>query len=149
MNCLIRDGTDADVPVILGLLYDLGRPKPQEDADVDLFRKRLMGYIMDPDKYVLVAEIDDVKIVGMMSMILLPRLNQKTPEMYIPEMVVLPEYRGMGIGEKLVDKCAHIAGKKECHRMRLESGNQRTDAHGFYKNLGFKQSALFFERNPK
>lgn len=147
MNCAIREGTDADIPVILGLLYDLGRPKPQEDSDVDLFRRRVKGYIHDPDKVVLVAEIDDVKIAGMISVFFLPRLNQKGLEMYIPELVVLAEYRRMGIGEQLVNKCARLAEKKGCHRMRLESGNRRAKAHDFYKNLGFSQSALSFDKS--
>ena len=147
MNYAIREGTDADIPVILGLLYDLGRPKPQEDSDVDLFRRRVKGYIRDPDKAVLVAEIDDVKIVGMISMLFLPRLNQKGLEMYIPELVVLAGYRRMGIGEQLVDKCARLAEKKGCHRMRLESGNQRAESHDFYKNLGFNQSAMSFDKS--
>ena len=147
MNCAIREGTDTDIPIILGLLYDLGRPKPQEDSDVDLFRKRVKGYIRDPDKVILVAEIDDVKIAGMASMLFLPRLNQKGMEAYVPELVVLAEYRRMGIGEQLLDRCACLAEKKGCHRMRLESGNQRAGAHDFYRNLGFGQSALSFDKN--
>ena len=146
MNCTIREGTDTDIPVILGLLYDLGRPKPQEDSDVDLFRKRVKGYLGDPDKAILVAVIDDVKIVGMASMLFLPRLNQKGTEAYIPELVVLAGYRRMGIGEQLIDRCTRVAEKKGCHRMRLESGNQRAETHDFYKNLGFDQSALSFDK---
>lgn len=146
MNYTIREGSDTDIPVILGLLYDLGRPKPKEDSDVDLFRSRLRGYIADPDKAVFVAEIDDVKIVGMVSILFLPRLNQRGLEMYIPELVVLEGYRRMGIGEQLVDRCACLAEKKGCHRMRLESGNHRSEAHDFYMNLGFDQSAMSFEK---
>ena len=35
----IRTASRKDIPIILGLLYDLGRPKPQKDSDVDTFRK--------------------------------------------------------------------------------------------------------------
>jgi len=34
-----------------------------------------------------------MKIVGMASMIFLPRLNRDTMEMYIPELVVLEKYQ--------------------------------------------------------
>ena len=39
--------------------------------------------------------------------------------------------------------------EKKCHRIRLESGNQRKDSHKFYEHLGFEQSALSFTLNPE
>ena len=146
-NVTIRDATDKDIPIILGLLYDLGRPKPQQDSDVDSFRKLVKNYIQDSDKKLLVAVLDDVKIVGMISMILLSRLNRDTLEMYIPELIVLEKHQGQGIGKKLITSCITYATKKKCHRIRLESGNQRTNSHEFYKHLGFEQSSLSFTKN--
>ncbi len=35
----IRRASDNDIPIILGMLYELGRLKPQIDSDVDVFRK--------------------------------------------------------------------------------------------------------------
>jgi len=146
-NIAIRDATDKDIPIILGLLYDLGRPKPQQDSDVDSFRKLVRTYMEESDKKLLVAILDDVKIVGMISMMLLSRLNRNTLEMYIPELIVLEKYQGQGIGKKLITSCIAFATEKKCHRIRLESGNQRTNSHEFYKYLGFEQSSLFFTKN--
>jgi GNAT superfamily N-acetyltransferase len=67
--------------------------------------------------------------------------------MYIPELVVLEKYQKQGIGKKLIDSCITLAKEKKCHRIRLESGNQRKESHQFYKNLGFEQSALSFTNN--
>ena len=92
MNIVIRIASDNDLPVILGLLYELGRPKPQKDSDVDTFRKLVKKYVTDSDKKIFVAVIDDIEIVGMVSMMLLPRLNQTSLELYIPELVVLEKY---------------------------------------------------------
>jgi hypothetical protein len=75
-NVTIRDASDKDIPLILGLLYDLGRPKPQKDSDVDTFRKLVSNYVIDSDKKILVAAFDDMEIVGMISVIFLPRLNR-------------------------------------------------------------------------
>ncbi len=146
-NVTIRDASDKDIPLILGLLYDLGRPKPQKDSDVDSFRKLVKEYVADSDKQILVAVLDDVKIVGMISMMFLPRLNRDTLEMYIPELVVLEKYQKLGIGKKLINSCIALAKEKKCHRIRLESGNQRTESHQFYKHLGFEQSAFSFTLN--
>ena len=143
----IRKASKNDIPVILGLLYELGRPKPQKDSDVDNFRKLASKYVRDSDKQVFVAIHDDVDIVGMVAIMFLSRLNHASQEMYIPELVVTEEYQRNGIGKMLVDHCINLAKEKKCHRIRLESGNQRTESHQFYKKLGFEQSSLSFSNN--
>ena len=146
-NIIIRTASEKDIPILLGLLYDLGRPKPQEDTDVDIFRNLVKKYVADLDKTILVAEFDDIEIVGMMSIVFLPRLNRSTLELYVPELVVLEKYQNQGIGKKLINSCIDLAKEKKCHRIRLESGNQRKESHQFYKHLGFEQSALSFTKN--
>ena len=143
----IREASTNDIPIILGLLYDLRRPKPQKDSDVETFRKLVSKYVKDSDKTILVAELDGMKIIGMVSVMYLPRLNQSTLEIYIPELIVLQKYQNRGIGKKLINFCITLAKKKKCHRIRLESGNQRKDSHEFYKHMGFEQHALSFTLN--
>ena len=142
---MIRDATEQDISDILLLLYELGRPKPK-DSDTYTFENLLTQYITDSDKQILVA-IDESKIIGVVSMIFLPRLNRTTNEMYIPELVVLKKYQNQGIGKKLINQCIVISKDKKCHRIRLESGNIRQESHQFYKHLGFEQSALSFTLN--
>ena len=146
-NVAVRTSSEKDIPVLLGLLYDLGRPKPKKDPDVEIFRKSVIKYVKDSDKTILVAEIDDIQIVGMVSVMFLQRLNQLTLEMYIPELVVLEKYQNHGIGKKLINSCIALAKEKNCHRIRLESGNQRKESHQFYKHLGFEQSAFSFTKS--
>lgn len=146
-NITIKEASEKDIPIVLGLLYELGRPKPQKDSDVDSFRKLVKKYLIDSDKQIRVAILDDTKIVGMISMMFLSRLNRDTPEMYIPELVVVEKYQNQGIGKKLINSCISLAKENHCHRIRLESGNQRKESHQFYKHLGFDQSALSFTKN--
>ena len=146
-NVTIRIASNNDIPIILGLLYDLGRPKPQKDSDVEIFRKLVTKYVKDLDKTILVAELDDMKIVGMISIVFLSRLNRSTLEMYIPELIVLEKYQNKGIGKKLINSCIVLAKEKKCHRIRLESGTLRKDSHQFYNSLGFEQSAISFTKN--
>jgi ribosomal protein S18 acetylase RimI-like enzyme len=144
---IIREFSTKDIPIILGLLYDLGRPKPQKDSDVDTFRNLVTKYLKDSDKTILIAELDDMKIAGMVSVMFLHRLNQTTLEMYITELIVLEKYQNQGIGKKLINSCITLAKEKKCHRIRLESGAQRIKSHQFYKHLGFEQSAHSFTKN--
>jgi len=144
----IRSANEKDIAVILDLLYELGRPKPQKDSDVEIFEKLVRAYLKDPDKEILVAE-HDTDIVGIVSIMFLSRLNRDLVEMYIPELVVTKSYQNQGVGKKLVNACIELAKKKKCHRIRLESGIQRKESHIFYKNLGFEQSALSFGKDLK
>ena len=57
-DVLIRTAADKDIPMILALLYELGRPKPQNDSDFDMFRKLVKNYVTDSDKSVFLAEIE-------------------------------------------------------------------------------------------
>lgn len=147
-NVSIRSANEKDIVVILDLLYELGRPKPQKDSDVKIFEKLVRAYLKDPDKKILVAE-HDTDIVGIVSIMFLSRLNRDLVEMYIPELVVTKSYQNQGVGKKLVNACIELAKKKKCHRIRLESGIQRKESHIFYKNLGFEQSALSFGKDLK
>jgi len=146
-NIAIRESTYDDIPSLLELLYELGRPKPQKDNDLEKFTALLKNYMQDDDKKILVAQIVNSKIIGMISIVFLSRLNQNTSEMYIPELIVSQNYHSKGIGKKLLNFSIKFGKEKKCHRMRLESGNQRIESHKFYKHLGFEDSSIFFTKN--
>ncbi len=146
MTISIRPAKKNDIPLVLDLLYELGRPKPEKDSDMDSFRNLVKKQISDSDKTILIAERNDVNVVGMVSVIFLPRLNQLQPEMYIPELIVTEKYRNQGIGTSLINSCISLAKQKECQKIRLESGNQRNETHQFYKNLGFESKSLSFTK---
>ena len=67
--------------------------------------------------------------------------------MYIPELIVTEKYQKKGVGTRLIDACISLAKEKKCHKIRLESGIQRKEAHHFYKNLGFESKSLSFTKN--
>ncbi|MFQ5496276.1 MAG: GNAT family N-acetyltransferase [Nitrosopumilus sp.] len=145
-NVIIREFFDKDIHMILELLYELGRPKPEKDSDVQTFSKLVKKYLDDSDKKILVAYLDGIEIAGMVSAVLLPRLNHSTLELYIPELIVRQKYQNQGIGRKLINSCISLGQEKNCHRIRLESGNKRKESHQFYKNMGFQQSGLSFTK---
>lgn len=145
-NMEIRRCLETDIPEILELLYELGRPKPKNSIEKESFRHTIEKYISDSDKEIMVA-VDDGKIFGMISMMILPRLNHATAEMYVPELVVSEKYRGKGVGKKLINSCILLSKSRKCHRIRLESGNVRKESHKFYEHLGFEQKSLSFSLN--
>jgi ribosomal protein S18 acetylase RimI-like enzyme len=87
-----------------------------------MFEKLVIQYLRQ--KQLTIAEIDS-EIVGVIGMILVPRLNQTKMELYIPELVVSSNYRKMGIGKALINHAISVTKKKKCYRIRLESGHAR------------------------
>ena len=146
MDISITKATEKDIPSILELLYELDRPIPIDDKEIKAFQNKVKDYFSDSQKIIFLAK-QDSKSIGLVSVILLRRLNRTKLEMYIPELIVTKELRHSGIGKKLIQHCIAFAKKKGCYRIRLESGNQRKESHQFYKNLGFEQSALSFAMN--
>jgi ribosomal protein S18 acetylase RimI-like enzyme len=142
----IGSATKNDISEILELLYEMKRPKPKTRSEKSLFKKKILRYLSDKDKKILVARHDS-KIIGVVSMIFLTRLNRTKKELYIPELVVSKSYRRQGVGKSLIDHCIKTAKKKGCFRIRLESGKQRRVAHIFYPKLGFEQSSLSYHKN--
>jgi len=138
----VRAATKSDTDVILSLLYDLGRPKPRTKSQKEMFEKLVIQYLRQ--KQITVAEISS-EVVGMINMILVPRLNQTKLELYIPELIVSPNHRKMGIGRALINHAISVAKKKKCYRIRLESGHARKESHKFYSHLGFDQYAKTFK----
>jgi GNAT superfamily N-acetyltransferase len=147
MSIKIRTAKKNDIPLVLGLLYELGRPKPEKDSDLDLFRNLVKKQIADSDKTILIAEKNDVNVVGLVSIVFLPRLNQIGQELYIPELIVTEKYRNQGIGTMLIEACVYLANQKNCKKLRLESGNKRRESHKFYENMGFESNSLSFTKN--
>ena len=66
----------------------------------------------------------------------------------IEDVVVSSEYRGQGIGRKLMEKLLEHAKSEKLDAILLFSGNHRTAAISLYKSLGFKlkESGLYIKK---
>jgi GNAT superfamily N-acetyltransferase len=74
-------------------------------------------------------------------MVITPRLDRTRKELYVPELIIAKSHRRSGAGKLLIGSCIGLAKKKNCFRIRLESGHRRKEAHEFYKKNGFEQPA--------
>lgn len=145
----IRRAGKNDEIKIIELLAQLDRPIPKNLYTERKFRRIMKMYTHSNhpkyDRGVFVATVGS-RIIGMISFVILDRLNQSRSEFWIPELVVSEEFRNQGVGKLLVEKCESIARTQKCYRIRLESRSDRTSAHSFYAKIGFRQVALAFEK---
>jgi GNAT superfamily N-acetyltransferase len=58
---------------------------------------------------------------------------------WIPDLVVTEPVRGRGIGRALLLAALRTARDNGAAEVRLESGAQRTAAHGLYRSIGFAE----------
>ena len=63
-------------------------------------------------------------------------------EAHITNIAVLPEYRGRGLGEKLLSSMMEYCKGKGIERMTLEVRVSNTPAQSLYKKLGFQEGAI-------
>jgi ribosomal protein S18 acetylase RimI-like enzyme len=84
-----------------------------------------------PDGALLVA-VESGEVVGTASM---QRIGPGTAE--IKRMYVKPEHRGSGHGREMLDELIRTATAAGYDRIRLDSPDFMTAAHGLYRSRGF------------
>lgn len=64
--------------------------------------------------------------------------------LYVDDLITADDARSQGHGKALLDWLTGQAKAEGCKQVALDSGNQRIDAHRFYKREGFEPFAQHF-----
>jgi len=132
----IRPATRADVPQILAFIRALATYEREPDAvtatEADLLRD---GFGPNPFYFCLIAESD-----GSPAGFALCFFSYSTwlgqPGLYLEDLFVHPQFRGLGIGKGLLQRVAAIAIEKGCPRLQWEVLDWNTSAIDFYRAMG-------------
>ena len=82
------------------------------------------------------------KVVSTCFVAIIPNLTRLGGAICFVENVVTDkDFRKQGLGKKVMEKAIEFAREKNCYKVILESGVWRTEAHQFYRNLGFDDTA--------
>jgi GNAT superfamily N-acetyltransferase len=136
MATTIRPATAADVPQILIFIRALAAYERAPDA-VSATEEGLLRDGFGPHPYYecLMAEHD-----GKPAGFALYFYNYSTwmgrPGIYLEDLFVQPELRGLGIGKALLQRVAAAAVEKGCQRMQWAVLDWNTPAIDFYKAMG-------------
>jgi len=132
----IRAATPADVAQILDFIRGLAAYEREPDAvtatEADLLRD---GFGPNPFYHCLIAEHG-----GQPAGFAFYFFNYSTwtgrPGLYLEDLFVQPEFRGLGIGKALLRRVAAIAVENNCPRLQWEVLDWNTPAIDFYRANG-------------
>lgn len=133
---VLRPATRADIPLILELIHALAEYEREPDAveaTGDLLEEQLFGE--HPGAEVIIAEVD-----GQGAGFALFFHNFSTWRgrrgLYLEDLFVRPEFRGLGLGRALMIRLAKLAVQRGCGRFEWSVLDWNTPAIDFYRSLG-------------
>jgi ribosomal protein S18 acetylase RimI-like enzyme len=134
----LRPAEPRDADAVLALMEGLTRPAVADDPQPQ--RDVFLAHLGRADAEVFVVELDG-RVAGAASFWVQPRLNWTSPQAWIPDLFVDPSFRRRGAARTLLDACVEEARRRGCHRLVLESGHHRAEAHQLYEAYGFEHYA--------
>jgi GNAT superfamily N-acetyltransferase len=136
MATTIRPATPADIPQILAFIRALAAYERAPDAvtatEADLLHH---GFGPNPFYFCLIAE-QDGEPAGFALYFFTYSTWLGRPGIYLEDLFVLPELRGLGIGNALLESVAAIAVEKDCQRIEWAVLDWNTPAIDFYRAKG-------------
>ena len=140
-NVLIRTAEERDLPTLsrlLTLLFDLEQDF-HPDPERQLAGLRLM--LHSPRAVVLVAERDG-QIAGLCGVQCIISTAQGTEAAVIEDLVLFPEFRGRGLGTRLLAEAERWAGARGIRRLQLHCDNLNLPALAFYRKNHWQETHL-------
>ena len=138
MSIRVEKATPNDVPLILELIRGLAeyeRLSRDVEATEDRVREALFG--ARPDAEVILARDGD-RPAGFALFFHTFSTFLGRRGLYLEDLFVKPEFRGRGIGKRLMVELARISIDRGCGRFEWTVLDWNEPAIGFYKRLGAK-----------
>ncbi|KAI8391136.1 acyl-CoA N-acyltransferase [Radiomyces spectabilis] len=143
----IRPATVDDVALILGFIKQLAEYEKlahQVVATEEILRKNLFGDRPYAEVIIAYCQKDENAQKEPAGMALFFH-NFSTflgrPGLYLEDLFVLPEYRGLGVGKKLLVQLAALAKERECGRYEWVVLDWNEPSRKFYESLGAEPHA--------
>lgn len=144
---LIRAAVRDDVPALVALFADDVLGGHDDTADPSALPDYLAAFdwiAANPTNAIFVAEMD-CEVVGTFQTILGRSLSGRGATLVtVAAVQTRADMRGRGIGAAMLRFAIERAGVLGASKVKLSSNASRTDAHRFYRRLGFAQSHAGF-----
>ncbi|HHG8771682.1 TPA: aminoalkylphosphonate N-acetyltransferase [Raoultella planticola] len=141
LTCELREVALDDVDAVYALIGEL----KQKTYDRRHFAAGFAMNLQNPTLRYQLAEVNGAA-VGLIGLQLQFPLNFNAWIGEVQELVVLPQMRGLRVGQALLAWAEQEARGRGAVMMELSSGKARPDAHRFYLREGYTHSHLRFKK---
>ncbi len=134
-NISIREAKPEDIPQVYHLIRELAefeRALPEVENTVEQLRADGFGKHPLYGLYVAQQQTD---LIGM-ALYYYRYSTWKGKTLYLEDLYVKPDFRGLGIGQRLLEKLARKALDENCQRMQWQVLDWNESAIAFYRQLG-------------
>ncbi len=134
MQISIRPGTESDIPLILAFIKELAEYEGlghEVVATEDSLRRHLFG---NGHAEVLIAEATAPAGFALFFHNFSTFLGR--PGIYLEDLYVRPEFRGQGVGTRLLKELARLALERDCGRLEWAVLDWNAPSIAFYDSLG-------------
>ncbi len=133
----IRPAARDDVSAILAIYTELESGADLTASAEESWVNSAWNRMTASDQHLLVAVLDD-QVVGTVTLAMHPTLRHRgSTWAELENVVVSQEYRGRGVGGRLVRHAMEIAKSAGAYKIHLVSDLATSDAYPFYESLGF------------
>lgn len=135
-NVVVRPATSADIGVIVDMIRALAAYEGLDGecaADEAPLSEHLFG--PRPQAEVLIADAGG-SVIGFALFLQTYSTFLAMPGLWVEDLFVTPEHRGVGVGGALLTRVAEIAIERGCGRMEWSVLDSNQPAVAFYRRLG-------------
>jgi GNAT superfamily N-acetyltransferase/catechol 2,3-dioxygenase-like lactoylglutathione lyase family enzyme len=134
----IREATAADIARATDLLREqLGGH--HIDLSEDAAERCVRGLLARPEAGRVLVATDAGETIGIAILTFLWTVEHGGAATWLDELYVVPERRGHGIGQRLVDEVVRIAQAEGCHAVDLEVESGHEEVERLYERSGFRR----------
>lgn len=147
MTCSISSANANDIPALtdlLGLLFSL---EQDMQPDREKQARGLALLLQDTQRArVLVARDESQRAVGMVSGQLVVSTAEGGLSVWVEDLILAPNVRGLGIGRDLLDALLRWAKTAGATRAQLLADNDNQPAWAFYERMGWQNMHMGAKR---
>ncbi len=129
---MIEEALQDDLEAVYGLICEL----EQDQINKQRFEQLYLQQLQNPDIFYYVYRVDK-NVVGFISLHVHHYLHHHRDTGEIVELVVLPSYRSMKIGEQLLKHVEQKARELDLEEIELSTSTYRKKAQHFYEAHGY------------
>jgi hypothetical protein len=136
----IRACTPDDAAAVSTLLAELGYTVSIRQATEQVRELSKTG--SDP----IFLAVADGQVLGLLALHLRRMLQYASPVVRVTALVVDRQARRRGVGKLLMERAEQIGSAAGCEFVELTSAVDRTEAHAFYRSIGYEPNSLRFRK---